>query len=90
MKTRRLTSRPMPAEAGTPVVRDDGHRLDLPSRARDLVEAITWPGTSTQPQLQPETEQNRNRLEVERHLLQPPGLVLALSRDDGVSDRTTM
>ncbi len=76
--------------AGAPVVREDGHLRDMPSRVRYLVEVMSQQGVSTLEQLQQETGLNRDRLEAELNILQQQGLVLALSRDGEVSYRVTM
>ncbi|MDH3599402.1 MAG: circadian clock protein KaiC [Candidatus Tectomicrobia bacterium] len=76
--------------AGMPVVRGDGHLRDLPSRARYLVEIIALQEASTLQHLQQETGLTQDRLEEELALLQQQGLVLAMSRDDGVYYRTTV
>ncbi len=84
---------PVPAMTGvmtgTPIMRDDGHLRNLPSRGRYIVEILDRLGSGTLDQLQRETGLTLDRLEEEMRLLQQQGIVLALSRDDGVQYRTT-
>jgi circadian clock protein KaiC len=76
--------------ASTPVVHENGYLRHLPSHSRHIVETMAQRQASTLHQLEQDTGLAQEKLREELNLLQQQGIVLAISRDDGVYYRTTI